>query len=126
MWLARGLSIHRSRCVDRPRTPPRHCPRLLRALGQWARVPRSEQDARDSVSADRLATFRCRQLYNSALAVDEDGRLAALYRKTHLFGSAEKAAFSPGERLGPIFELVGGVRCALLICYDIEFPEAGN
>ena len=90
------------------------------------RVFRDRNKTRDSVSADRLATFRCRQLYNSALAVDEDGRLAALYRKTHLFGSAEKAAFSPGERLGPIFELVGGVRCALLICYDIEFPEAGN
>lgn len=32
-------------------------------------------------------------------------------------------AFSQGDVLGKVFEL-GGTKCALLICYDVEFPEA--
>mmetsp|Transcript_12647 Transcript_12647/g.39869 ORF Transcript_12647/g.39869 Transcript_12647/m.39869 type:complete len:292 (+) Transcript_12647:41-916(+) len=63
------------------------------------------------------------RVYNSALAVDADGAVKSIYRKTHLFGAAETAAFAPGDRLGDVFTLCNGVRCSLLICYDVEFPE---
>jgi predicted amidohydrolase len=58
--------------------------------------------------------------FNSALVIGSDGRVAGVYRKTHLFGS-ETAAFSAGDELVPID--VDGVAVGLLICFDIEFPE---
>lgn len=62
-------------------------------------------------------------LFNSAAAFDgRTGQLVHCYRKTHLFGPAETKAFAPGDSLGAVFELAG-VRCSLLICFDIEFPE---
>ena len=64
------------------------------------------------------------RVYNSAMAVDVDGTIASVYRKTHLFGAAEQAAFALGDVLGKVFHICGGVACALLICYDVEFPEA--
>ena len=56
-------------------------------------------------------------VYNSAIAVDADGTIRSVYRKTHLFGEAENAAFTPGDRLDDVFTLCG-VRCGLLICYE--------
>ena len=62
-------------------------------------------------------------LYNSALLVGADGTRLANYRKIHLFGDMEKAAFTPGNEPCVIVELEG-VRVGVLICYDVEFPEA--
>ena len=62
--------------------------------------------------------------YNSALAIDSCGTVKSIYRKTHLFGAAEQAAFTPGHHLAEVFTLCNGVRCCLLVCYDVEFPEA--
>lgn len=58
---------------------------------------------------------------NSAACFDRDGELVAIYRKTHLFGGEEAAAFRPGDELRVV--TLGGVRCGILICFDIEFPE---
>jgi len=58
---------------------------------------------------------------NSAACFDQDGRLAAVYRKTHLFGEAEEGAFAAGDELVTV-ELAGTV-AAPLICFDVEFPE---
>lgn len=58
---------------------------------------------------------------NSVACIDADGRWAATYRKTHLFGGAERAAFVAGEAL-TLVELAGR-RVAPLICFDVEFPE---
>ncbi len=52
-----------------------------------------------------------------------DGARLAHYRKTHLFGAYETAAFTPGDDLVVQADL-DGVRLGLLICYDVEFPEA--
>jgi 5-aminopentanamidase len=61
------------------------------------------------------------QRYNSAAYFDPSGVLAHNYRKQYLPSDYEKACFSTGS-LGSLFT-VAGVQCALLICYDIEFPE---
>lgn len=58
---------------------------------------------------------------NAAACIDRDGRWVATYRKTHLFGAAERAVFVPGDAL-VVVELAGR-RVAPLICYDVEFPE---
>ena len=58
--------------------------------------------------------------YNS-LAVLDHGRLLAVYRKTHLWGT-EKGIFAVGDALAPVVETSAGV-VAAMICYDLEFPE---
>lgn len=59
-------------------------------------------------------------LANSAAVLDRDGSVAAVYRKTQLFGG-ERSVFVPGEELLVLALL--GRRVAPLICFDIEFPE---
>ena len=61
-------------------------------------------------------------IYNTAQLIDRTGRIAASYRKTHLFGEIDRAAFSAGAALPEIVEL-DGLRIGILICYDVEFPE---
>ena len=58
-------------------------------------------------------------VYNSAVAFDATGSEVAHYRKTQLFGPREKAIFAPGDTLCT-FD-AGGIRAAILICYDVEF-----
>lgn len=62
-------------------------------------------------------------LYNSVQAVGPDGLSLGHYRKTHLSGPAERSVYRPGDAFGEPFEL-GGMRLGLLICYDVEYPEA--
>ena len=59
--------------------------------------------------------------YNSALFTDGLGT-NAVYRKAHLYGGYERAAFKPGVPASVMVELAG-VRLGMLICYDVEFPE---
>ena len=61
-------------------------------------------------------------MFNTAVALGSNGALLASYRKTHLFGAVDREQFSPGGRQSPPFELAG-MKAALLICYDVEFPE---
>ena len=60
------------------------------------------------------------RLYNSAALVDASGT-RAVYRKAHLW-DAEKKIFTPGDGAPPVVELPFG-NVALMICYDLEFPE---
>lgn len=61
-------------------------------------------------------------VYNAVRLVGPDGAPLADYRKTHLFGDFERAAFTPGDT--PVVQAtLDGVRVGLLICYDVEFPE---
>ncbi|GAA1979410.1 carbon-nitrogen hydrolase family protein [Catenulispora subtropica] len=59
---------------------------------------------------------------NAVQLVDAEGLPLANYRKTHLFGDVDRAAFAPGDELVVQADLAG-VRVGLLICYDVEFPE---
>jgi predicted amidohydrolase len=62
------------------------------------------------------------RLFNSAVLIGRDGSLQAVHRKCHLFGAMEGELFTPGDALVTI-EL-DGLRVGILICYDVEFPEA--
>lgn len=64
-------------------------------------------------------------LYNSAMAIDSGGAVVSNYRKSHLFGAAEKRAFSPGDKLCEPFD-IAGIKAAMSICYDVEFPETAR
>jgi predicted amidohydrolase/dienelactone hydrolase len=60
------------------------------------------------------------RLYNSAAVVDASGT-RAVYRKAHLWDK-EKLVFTPGDAPPPVVDLDFG-RVAVMICYDLEFPE---
>ena len=60
------------------------------------------------------------RLYNSAALVDASGT-RAVYRKAHLWDS-EKLVFTPGDAVPPVVDTEVG-RVAVMICYDVEFPE---
>ena len=63
--------------------------------------------------------------YNTAVAIDARGRVAAAYRKLHLFDALnvrESATMRPGAAPPPVWEL-GGMKLGLAICYDLRFPE---
>jgi predicted amidohydrolase len=59
-------------------------------------------------------------VYNSAAVFDSTG-LRAVYRKLHLW-DAEELIFQPGADAPPVIDTRVG-RIAMVICYDLEFPE---
>ncbi|MFE3646131.1 carbon-nitrogen hydrolase family protein [Streptomyces sp. NPDC059169] len=61
-------------------------------------------------------------VHNTAAVTSPTGRLLA-YRKSHLYGPQERALFAPGSD-GVVQARFGGFTVGLLICYDVEFPEA--
>src|SRR5699024_10315328 len=58
---------------------------------------------------------------NAAL-LDASGDTISEYEKVHLFGPQEKAAFVSGVERPPVVDYAG-TKIALVICYDVEFPE---
>lgn len=63
--------------------------------------------------------------YNTVAFFDATGSLVSSYRKTHLYGDMDRDLFTAGDTLSDVFEF-GGLRCALAICFDIEFPESAR
>jgi predicted amidohydrolase len=61
---------------------------------------------------------------NSAFCVDEQGSIAAVYRKVQLYGGEESDAFVAGDEL-LVLELCG-LKLGLMICFDVEFPEVAR
>lgn len=61
-------------------------------------------------------------VYNSVQLIDRTGARLSNYRKTHLFGDADRAMFSTGQQAPAVLEF-NGWKLGLLICYDLEFPE---
>lgn len=63
-------------------------------------------------------------VYNAAVLVDRHGKVLASYRKSHLWGTMERAAFLPGDAPA-VFDFCG-LRTAFMICYDLDFPEVAR
>ncbi len=62
-----------------------------------------------------------RGIANSAFCVDQQGAVAAVYRKVQLYGGDESRAFVAGDEL--IVAELCGLKIGLMICFDVEFPE---
>jgi predicted amidohydrolase len=60
-------------------------------------------------------------LYNTAVLIGRDGKLAGKYRKTHLPREEWEAGITPGDEY-PVFETDFG-KVGLIICWDVQFPE---
>ena len=64
------------------------------------------------------------RVYNTAVAIDSAGQIAATYRKIHLFDAfsfAESDTVVPGTH--PVVVDLAGRRVGLVTCYDLRFPE---
>jgi predicted amidohydrolase len=61
----------------------------------------------------------------SATLVDATGAELLRYAKVHLFGNEERKAFAAAAQPPAVVDF-NGIRTSLLICYDIEFPEAAR
>jgi len=61
--------------------------------------------------------------YNAATLVGADGVVRGRHRKVHLFGDVDRLLFVPNPGRPTAFDFDGS-RVGLLICYDVEFPEA--
>lgn len=59
---------------------------------------------------------------NCAVFVDENGTTLARRTKSHLYGSIDRTRFTEGNEPVTLVDF-HGVRIAILICYEIEFPE---
>ena len=62
-------------------------------------------------------------IFNSVQLISKTGERISIYRKTHLWGDQDRTLFSQGEKAATVFELHGW-KMGMLICYDVEFPEA--
>lgn len=59
---------------------------------------------------------------NSATLFDRAGRAVLTHRKAHLYGPVDAGTFLAGSELGVVD--LDGVCVGLLVCFDVEFPEA--
>lgn len=66
------------------------------------------------------------QIHNTLIAVDDGGKIAATYRKLHLydaFGYSESRFVRPGSAAAPETFSVGALTFGMQTCYDLRFPE---
>ncbi len=82
--------------------------KLVASLGIWAIIGTSHYNPDEP------------RPNNSLYLIDPGGRIALRYDK-RFCTPTDIAYYMPGERFAT-FEL-NGVKCALLICYDLRFPE---
>ncbi len=75
-----------------------------------------------NIVAGSVVNKKAGGVYNTAYVFDRNGNVIGEYDKTHLFTPMEEDRyFKKGDHL-TAFEL-DGVRCGIIICYDIRFPE---
>ncbi|EPY12364.1 Carbon-nitrogen hydrolase [Paenibacillus sp. cl6col] len=62
------------------------------------------------------------QIYNRVYAANRNGDIVGAYDKVHLFQLMDEHVYlSSGNALGTF--TLDGVKCGVIICYDLRFPE---
>jgi omega-amidase len=75
-----------------------------------------------NVVCGSVASIEASGIYNRAIVFNRFGQEVATYAKVHLFRLMEEEKYlTPGE--GLVFFELDGIRCGLMICYDLRFPE---
>ena len=77
---------------------------------------------RVNIVAGSVSNVRDGKVYNTALVFDRSGNCIASYDKTHLFTPmGEHDYYTAGNHLCRF--ALDGVKCGIIICYDVRFPE---
>ena len=75
-----------------------------------------------NIVAGSVSNVRNGKVFNTAMVFDRDGECIAEYDKTHLFTPmGEDDYYTCGDRLCRF--TLDGVKCGVIICYDVRFPE---
>ncbi|MEL7264256.1 MAG: carbon-nitrogen hydrolase family protein [Planctomycetota bacterium] len=89
----------------------------------WGQISRCCHQYDLSVVVGYLETDANRScLYNASMIIGQDGPIGH-YRKVHLPALGVDQFVDPGDDVGQVFEIAGGARVGLAICYDCSFPE---
>ena len=75
-----------------------------------------------NIVAGSVANKKEDGVYNTAYVFNRKGECVAEYDKTHLFSPMDEDKYFRKGGHTSIFEL-DGIRCGLIICYDVRFPE---
>jgi predicted amidohydrolase len=112
LWPSGFFSFARYRAESEPLSGP-----TIKRLGEKARDLGAHVLAGSFVEADGD------RLFNTCVLLDNQGRIAARYRKMHLFGyqSEEARLLTRGDEVVVVPTPWG--RAGLSICYDLRFPE---
>ena len=113
-------------------TPPSQTAEHLAALAETIDGPfiASLREAARPAGISILATIYetsslPNRVYDTAVWIDDEGGIAAVYRKLHLydaFGFKESDKFLAGDEVPPPVTNGDG-RFGVMICYDLRFPE---
>ena len=75
-----------------------------------------------NIVAGSVTNLKGGRIYNTAYVFNRKGETVAEYDKTHLFTPmGEDDYYTRGDHLSPF--VLDGVKCAVIICYDLRFPE---
>ena len=75
-----------------------------------------------NIVAGSVSNVRGGKVYNTAFVFDRTGSCIAEYDKTHLFTPmGEDDYYTCGDHLCRF--TLDGVKCGIIICYDVRFPE---
>ena len=75
-----------------------------------------------NIVAGSVSNVRDGKMYNTAYVFDREGTCLASYDKTHLFTPmGEDNYYEKGDHLATF--TLDGVKCGIIICYDVRFPE---
>ncbi|MCT9868781.1 carbon-nitrogen hydrolase family protein [Paenarthrobacter aurescens] len=94
----------------------RHSIGLVYSLPAVANAESAHDDAAQPAHAESA-------WHITATLLDGSGNEVLNYAKVHLFGAEEHKAFV-GAQAPPAVVDFNGIRTSMLICYDVEFPEA--
>ena len=110
--------------------PVGYAPRKVRAGLDAARLPALHNELADIARRHGIGLVYSLpgvsdqgEWHITATLVDATGTRLLDYAKVHLFGPDERAAFTPAAERPAVVNFLG-VPTSLLICYDVEFPEA--
>lgn len=96
--------------------------------GEFVKMLRATASAHEVTIVAGLVESAGERVRNTLVAVDATG-LRATYRKQHLydaFGQTESDWIEAGELSTPETLDIGGLRIAMMTCYDLRFPEVAR
>ena len=75
-----------------------------------------------NIVAGSVSNLRQDRIFNTSMVFNKQGECVASYDKIHLFSPmGEDRNFARGDHIS-LFSL-DGMRCGVIVCYDLRFPE---